>query len=504
MALEDKAVRGVPWTVVTYGASKGISLISTVVLARLLVPADFGLVALSFLTMNAIGLFRDLGLGGALILRQDIDRREQGTVLTLMLTMSVVIALIVIALAPLAEDLFRAPRLAGVLRLLSLTLVLGAFNWFYEIVMQRSLNFGRRFVSMTTMSVVYAAVAIVLATVGAGVWSIVGGHLAGWSVQAVVSLLLAPYRVRPAFDMKAARESIAIGRGFMAQGGLTFLQQNADYLAVGRVLGAAQVGFYSMAYRLSEVPYWAISDAVAKVTFPAFARMRHEGRSVVPSFLSTLRMVALVTCPMGVILSASADPFTRVVFGDKWLPMIGALAVLGIWSSVRTVQSTTGWLLNSVGQAGLMGWLSAAVLVPLVPGLFLAADLGGIAAVSWVMLADMLLSLALLTFFASRRAGVRIADQWRALRPVAIAGVLCWVAARAVVEIAGSIPAAVALTASIAAGLAVYALVVSLVEPGLLRYATGQALRMLRRAPSAAAERPDRVAEEITTGVERM
>lgn len=503
MALEDKAVRGVPWTVLTYGASKALTLLTTVVLARLLVPADFGLVALAFLSINAIGLFRDLGLGGALVLRQDLDERAKGTVLTLMLAMGVMLALAVVLLAPLAADLFRAPKLTGVLRALAPILALGGFNWFYEAVMQRELEFRKRFITLTAMSVAYAAVAVTLAALGAGVWSMVVGFLAGFAVQGVASTLLAPYLVRPAFDRKAAREAIGAGSGFMAQGGLAFLQQNSDYLAVGRVLGATPVGFYSMAYRLSEIPYWAIADPVAKVTFPAFSRMRHRGEDVVQPFLSALRMIALVAFPLGVLLSACADPFTRLVFGDKWLAMIGPLSVLGIWASMRAVQATTGWLLNSVGEAGLMAAVSALVLVPLIPGLFLAADLAGITAVSWVMLADLTLSVIVLSMFASRRAGARISDQWRAVRGVAVAAVLCWVAARGVATLTDGASALIGLAAAATAGLAVYVGAVRLIEPGMLGNAIRQMGRMLSRSRAVADEPSDRLIEEIGTGVER-
>jgi len=485
--MEERAVRGVVWTILSYGGNKFMTVLTTVILARILVPADFGLVALATLAVGFIGLFRDLGLGGALILRQDLDRAAQGTLLTLMLGMAAVVAAVVAAIAPLAAWVFDAPRLTGILAALSLTVILGAFGWFYDALLQRELEFRNRFYSQVLQSVVYAGVALGLAAAGTGAWSLVWGQIAASLAYAVMLASVAPYRVWPRFDRPVARDSLGTSKGFLLQGGLAFIEQNAAFFAVGRTLNTTAVGYWSMAYRMAELPYMAVADPVAKVTFPGFSRMRHRGEDVTPAFLSALRLVAVVTVPMGLLLSACAGPFTRVVLGDEWIPMIGALAVMGVWAAVRTVQVTIAWLLNSVGEAGLMGIISLWVLLPLIPGLLLGASYGGVEAVAWVMLADMVASLCVLSFFADRRGGVALARQWRAVRPVAIAAPGCWAAAWLAVQAlegAGTLPA---LLLGGLAGLGAYALALVLSERGLLRASFGQIGRTLGRNPSGAA-----------------
>jgi lipopolysaccharide exporter len=488
-SVEERAVRGVPWTILAYAANKLVTVGTTLALARLLTPEDFGIVALAVLAVIALSFLRDLGLNGALVLRRDLDERAQGTMLALMLIMGTVLTAVLAAISPLAARLFDEPRLTNVLAVLSVTVLLGGFTWFYETVLQRELEFKKRFVSLSAQSLTYAIVALTLAALDAGVWSLVVGQLAGTVVFGVALVAVAPYHVVPRFDGEIAVDLLRSSRGFLAQGVTAFFQQNADYFAVGRILGAAQVGYYSLAYRLAELPYWAIADPVARVTFPAFARMRHRGEDVRSSFLSTLRLVALVSCPFGVVLSGAAEPFTAALLGDKWLPMVGPLAVLGIWGAVRPIQVTVAWLLNSVGQAGLMGVISVVVLVPLVPALLVAADRGGITAVAWVMLADMLVSLLVLGWFAARRGGVPVSQQARALAPVVLACVPAWLATRGAALALDDQPPLVALVASSLAGAAAYLAGVSVVAPGLLRKAAGQAARTLGRGP-AAMERP--------------
>jgi O-antigen/teichoic acid export membrane protein len=486
--LEQKALRGVPWTLLAYASNKAVTVGTTLVLARLLTPEDFGIVALALLVIVALSFLRDLGLNGALILRQDLDRRAKGTLLTLMLGTGALLGLALAAASPLVAELMDEPRLDEVTAALSATLLLGGVTWFYEALLQRELEFRKRFYSLAAQSLTNAAVALPLAALGAGVWSLVAGQLASTVAFGAALLAVAPYRVRPAFDRDAAVDALRTGRGFLLQAFGGFAQQNADYLVVGRVLGAAPLGYYSMAYRLAELPYYAIAEPVARVTFPAFARMRSRGEDIRPSFLSGLRLVALVTCPVGVILSGAAEPFTHAILGDAWLAMIGPLAVLGVWAAIRPLQVTVSWLLNSIGEAGLMGVVSVAVLVPLVPSLVLAAELGGMTAVAWVMVADIAVSLLVLGVFASRRGGVGLGAQWRASAPAVVACLPAWVAARAVADATvADLPAGVALLASAAAGTLAYVAAVFAMDPRLPATALHQIGRTLGREPATAA-----------------
>lgn len=476
--MEEKAVRGARWTTLSVASNKIITLGTTIVLARLLVPSDLGLLALAALAVGTLSLVNDLGMWGALVLHQDFSRRAQGTVLTIMVVSRTVLTAAALVFAQFADGIFDEPRLTGVLSALSATILIGSVTWFYDALLHRELEFGKRFASEIANSFVYTVVAISLAALGAGVWSLVVGQIVALLVQTAMVVSLSPYLVRPAYDREARRKAVASGRGFVVQGGVAFLSQNADYFAVGKVLGAAQLGLYSMAYRLGMVPAGAIADPASQVTFPSFARMRNRGEDIARPFLSVLRLVALAACPLGLLLSATADPFTEALLGHKWAGMVGALTVLGIWGTVRPVQLTIAWLLNSMDEANLMGTIAAAFLVLLVPGVFLAANLSGIVAVAWVMTANLTCSLFVLSHLARTRAGVAIGRQWAAVRPVVVAAVPCWIAARLVADALDGAPAFVALVLACTAGLAAFAAVVTAMDRGALPDAVRQARRV--------------------------
>ena len=465
--MEDKAVRGVPWSLLSFAANRAVTLVTTLVLARLLVPADFGVFALAVLFVAVFTLLGELGLGSAMVLRQDLDDRARGTVLTLMVTVSCAFAVVVLAGAPIASALFDEPRLTGPLRALSVVVALFGLTWFYDIALQRELEFRSRFIAQTVQTVVYATVALAAAAAQAGVWALVAGQVAGTVAWAVALLAGARARVRPAFDRAVARDVLRTGRGFMAQGGLAFVKQNGDYATVGQVLGSGALGVYSLAFRLADLPYWAIADPVAKVTFPAFARMRDRGEDVAEPFLKALQLVALVATPAAVLLSGAADPFTRAILGERWLDIIGPLTVLGLWGAVRPIHATTGWLLNSVERPELLARVSAATLAVMLPGLVVAATISGLEAVAWVMLAEMVLAATVLAYLAARYADVSVRRQWQALRPVLLAAACAWLASYLVARATDDLVAGAGLAASLAAGALAYAGALQVLEPGL-------------------------------------
>jgi len=476
-----QAVRGIPWSLGGYAISRAMTLVTTIVLARLLTPEDFGLIALAMLALTVLNVLSDGGLTSVLVVRQDFGRRALGTVLTLLLLAGGAVSLLLVALAPLVADLFREPDLTAVLRAIAGISLLSGFYWFYDMLLQRELEFRRRFVAQLARTVAYGAVALTMAVLGAGVWSLVGGQLAGAVVVSVVLYVLAPYRVRPAFDRAAAGSALRAGHGFLLQIASSTVQDNLDYLVIGRVLGAGPLGAYSMAYRLGEVPYASIADPIARVTFAAMARMKHAGQAVGPMFLRSLSFTCMLTWPLGLLLSAAADPFTRAVFGDQWLVMIAPLSILGLWAAARATETTIGWFLNAAGEAGRNGRIATYLLAPLALAVILAAGAGGTVAVAWVLLGHLVVTLLAQAAVAHRRLGVDAGSQWRAIRVLLPPAAGCWAATRLAVEAADALAPAATLALAVAAGLAAYAALVVLISPALVRRALQEARAMLKR-----------------------
>lgn len=478
--MEGRSVRGVLWTVTSYGATRVVTVATTIVLARLLVPSDFGLFALATLVLTFISLFSGFGLGNALVLEKDLDERTQGTILTLLLALGVVFALALAAASPAIAFLLDEPRLDELLLAVAGILSIGGANWFYDSVLQREHRFRERFICQLARVITYATVALTLAAAtAAGVWALIAGYAAGHVANGIALLVMTPYRVRPAWDAAYAREAARAGHGFMVQNSVDFAQQSVDYVTIGRLLGASQLGYYTMAFRQAELSFYAIADPVVRVTFPAFAQMRHRGDDTRAPYLSALGLMGLAAFPIGAILSGAAEPFVQALFGGKWLPMIGVLQVLGLWAIARPLEYTTGWYLNSHGRAALVGRVAVMLLPLLVVAIYLAADNGGIEAVAWVMVGHVVVSSGVLMTLVRRNVGIPLLSQLRVLLGPAAGAGAAWLASRTLVGAADLAPL-LQLAAAGVAGLAAYAAAVAVAAPALLREAVAKAT-LIRR-----------------------
>jgi O-antigen/teichoic acid export membrane protein len=265
----------------------------------------------------------------------------------------------------------------------------------------------------------------------------------------------------------------------MLQGGVSFVEQNADYAVVGTKIGSAALGLYSMAYRIGEIPYNLIVAPVSQATFPGFARMRHRSEAVGGPFLTTLRFTAACAFPLGLIASGAADPLVQAILGAKWTGMIGLLQILGLWGSIRIIQGTTGWFVNSLGFSALVGISYTAVIAVSIPLLIVAAEQSGAKGVAWVMVGNLFAMTAIVSAIAHRSADVSLRRQWVAVRPSVLATLPAWLAARGAADGATDLPTGLALVLSLASGLAAYAGTAWLLDRNLLHDARAQVRRLL-------------------------
>ena len=480
--MDPKARRSIPVSLLSYASNQGLRLASTVVLARILVPSDFGLFALTSLAISLLSIFNDFGVGPALVVARELDRRTRATALTLMIGSSLLLAGVLVALSPLVADVFGEDRLDELLLVVAGSLFLSGPIWFHETMLQRELEFVKRFATKLVQTLTYIGVAITLAILDQGVWSLVIGHVAGYVAYLAALIVVSEERVRPGWDRDAARRLTGSGRGFLAQDALEYAQQQSDAVAVGGMLGAGPLGLYGMAYRFGELTYIGVAEPITQVTFPAFTRMRERGEDWRGSFRSVLRLVALATFPIGALFSGAAEPIVDTLLGDKWTATIGPLAVLGIWAMLKPLEGTFGWLLNSLELQARLAVLRAIALVPFVPALFIAADQSGITAVAWVLVGHMALLTVAVGFTLRSKGGVGIGQQIGAVAPAALGAVAAWAASRGVAVALDDSASALALAASLAAGLAAYAAAVSVVDPRTIPQAIEQARAALSRA----------------------
>lgn len=478
--MEDAVRRGFRWTFLGFALNRGLGILTTLFLARTLAPRDFGTVTFALVVIAIAQYLLTLGVGPAIIIRPDLNRSGLGTGLTLLISGNLAAIAVVGAVSPVAARFLDAPDAERIILALAAPLVVAGIATFYDVLLQRELEFKRDFAVGAGQVFTVSIVALVAAAAGAGVWSLVFAQIAGALVRATIVFLLAPFHVRPSWDRDVARSLWREGRGFAVQGVTSFVEQNTDYLVVGSTMGAGPLGLYGLGYRISEVPYNAIVEPISQVTFPGFARLRASGKSAAGPFLSTLGLITLCTVPVGVILAASAAPFVHALLNSRWNGLATVLPILALWGTVRSIQGTIGWFVNSIGFAHRVGTSYAVMLLATVPLLAVSAHLFGLRGVAGTMLLNVVVMLFLVGRIASRHGGAPWRAQWHAVRQSVLAAIPTAVSVRAIVVwLNGARPQLLVVLAT-GIGVAVYVLAIALIRPGLLTHAVQQLRRTIR------------------------
>ena len=299
--LGTSAAKGLMWSAVSMGSNKFVAFASTVVLARLLDPNDFGVFAAALTLMLYLEVILDLGISAAVVYEQEQGLSERlDTAFTTNVLFAAVLTLLGLGIAPEVARLLGVPGATTIFRAMSFYLLIRGLGQVNTAVLVRDLNFRRLAVVEITAAAVRAGVSIGFAAAGYGVWAIVWGFLLGELSSTVMAWIVVRFRPRLRIDPKAAKSMLRFGLGVVALDILNELALNADYLVVANRLGATALGFYTLAYRLPELlvnnAFWVFS----RVAFPVYSKGRTAGRDAMrDTMLRALRLASLFGFAVG-------------------------------------------------------------------------------------------------------------------------------------------------------------------------------------------------------------
>lgn len=352
-SIATRTLRGTAWAYSSYVGGQIAVLLSTAILARLLDPDDFGLVAAALVFIYLLETISDLGLGPALVISKEDDLEEKSeTVFAFTVLMGVGLSLATALLGPLAALFFNQDGLAILLPVLGLNFTLRALGATHYALAQKRIDFRSRTAAEIADVIVRAITGIGLALAGFGAWALVGGYLAGTAVWVVTLWLLVPWR--PGLKPKRTH----LGRMLRFGGALTVVDilaaiiNQVDYAFVGHVLGATALGLYALGFRLPELLIANFAIVAGKVLFPAFAGVAPGALD--RAFLVSLRYTLLITLPMAVALVVLAHPLTTAIFGDKWSDAAPVAQVLTLYALAVTIGIPAGTAYKATGRAGVL------------------------------------------------------------------------------------------------------------------------------------------------------
>ena len=467
--LDTKIMRGSAWATLGFGGIQALQLITMLVLARLLVPADFGVVAIALSLLAIAQIAQESGLGAALIVHRGDMRVAAASVSVFAPVVAVGLYLVVFAVAPLAADFFDEPILTGVLRVMALVLVIRGFTVMPVSLLEREMMFGSMTAIELGAGIAQATTAVVAAAAGAGVWSLVLGQLAFGAAKLVLSWSFVPLRPSP-FEARrqTLRELIGFGRYVGVANLINYGNLNSQNIVVGRVLGATPLGYYSVAARLASMPVNVIGNIVARAMFPALARVHGDTARFRQVWLETLQRLALLSTPSAIGVALVAEPLVVTLLGESWRPAIVPIQILALNGILGPLAATSGEVFQALRRPKLRVAYEATYLTVSVPLLVLAArrwGLDGVAAT--VVLFNAAFALVLLTWM-TQLLDARLRDLGYAIVRPAIGWVLMAGAIFALRPVVDDYSPGVQLVVLVGVGALVYVVGIALVARDLV------------------------------------
>jgi len=348
--LSRRIVYGSLWVFALRIASRLLQLVSLLILARLLMPEDFGLMGIVLVTIATLETFSQTGFQAALIQKKDDIREYADTAWTVHVIRGLLLCSILVLLAPLIAGFFNEERVTPLLRVVALGLVLRGLTNIHVLYFQKELQFSKEFAFQISGTIVNVAVAIPLAIIYRSVWALVAGHLAGHFARLVVSYLLIPAVPHLRLEWAKFKEMFAFGKWVLGSGVLVFFATQGDDIFVGKFLGAVALGFYQLAYRISNTPATEITHVISQVTFPAYSKMQDNIPRLREAYLKVFQLTTLLSFPVAGMILVLGKDFTRLFLGEKWLPMVPAMQILVILGAVRSIAATAGPVFYAVGK----------------------------------------------------------------------------------------------------------------------------------------------------------
>ncbi len=353
-SVSPQAAIGVIWA----GASQAVRLVSQVlglvVLARLLPPADFGVVAMALVATGFALLFRDLGTNAAIIQQQQLSQRLLDSVFLLNVVVGTALAGLFCLLAPLLAWFFAEPRLREILWLLALVFPLSSLGLVQQALFERASDFRTVALIESAAAVAGLVAAVAAAYAGWGVYSLVLPSLLSAAITVLCLWTHSKWRPTGSGSLREIRQLWRFSGHLVGFNFFNYFARNADNILIGRMLGSTDLGYYTMAYRLMLWPVQNISAVLCRALFPVLSRLQQDTDRLASAYLKTTAAIALITAPMMLGLFVLREPFVGAVLGPQWAPVAGLLAWLAPVGLLQAIGTTVGTVYLSTGRTDVM------------------------------------------------------------------------------------------------------------------------------------------------------
>lgn len=351
--LRKQATKGIFWSFVDQFASQGIGFVIGVILARKLLPSDYGLIGMLGIFIAVANSFINSGFGSALTQKKNRTEKDFSTVFVFNLAVSLFFYFLLFFTAPFIADFYDLPQLMTITRVCSINFVINALMIVPKTKLTINLNFKLQTNISIASGVFSGIVGVWMAYSGFGVWSLVIQGLVNVIVQAILFFYLVKWRPSFIFSKDSFRELFGFGSKMLISGLLDTVYNNVYSLVIGKKFSAADLGFYSRAQQLESLPAQNITAILQRVTFPIFCSIQDDDNRLITAYRKLIRMAAFIIFPTMFVLVLVAKPLVVLLLTDKWLPTVSLFQILcfsGMWYPIHAINLN---ILQAKGRSDL-------------------------------------------------------------------------------------------------------------------------------------------------------
>lgn len=423
MSLKKQAVAGMIWTYSQQFGSQFIAFMVSVILARLLLPAEFGLIGMLAIFIGIGGALFDGGLTSSLIRTKELNDDDYSTVFYFNLVCSTFLYGLLYISAPYIASFYHQPSLIFITRVYGLTFIITAFGAVQNTILTRELKFKKQAVITFPALLVGGFVGIYMAYTGFGVWSLVGSALTNASLITLLLWLTANWSPKFIFNKEKFHQHFHYGYKITISGILDIIFTNIYQIAIGRFYAASQVGFYTRANSLMMLPVGNVSGALNRVIFPIFSKVQDDIPRLKNAYKKVMQVVLFIITPLMVLMAVLAEPLIVFLFTDKWLPMVPIFQIISMSGILYPIHLYNLLILQVKGRSDL--FLKLEVIKKIMISVVLILTLYfGFYALLWGQLLCSILALFINTHYAGKMLNYSTFSQLKDITPIFVLSVI--------------------------------------------------------------------------------
>lgn len=364
-ATGKQIAKGAAWLVGFKLLDKSIGLISTLILARLLTPSDFGLVAMAMAVVALLELMGAFGFDSALIQRQDTERKHYDTAWTFNVIFGLSIATLLVVVAEPAAAFYKEPRLEMMLPALAIGALVNGFENIGTVAFRKELNFRMEFIYLFIKRIAVFAVVVTLAYSLRSFWALIFAIIAGKVMAVLISYRLHPYR--PRLSLAARGDLFHFSKWLFISNLIQFLHSRSTDFILGRTVGSHGLGIYNLAAEIAAMPSTELIAPINRAVYPAYAQLNQVREQLINRFLEVYGLICLLAFPVAVGLFCVSDMLVVVLLGPTWQDAIPILQILGLCGLVGALQGNMYVVMSAIGKPKANTLLSASLLTISLP-----------------------------------------------------------------------------------------------------------------------------------------